>query len=222
MPIVFVETNWVVACCAPAHNRVPAALELLERAQNGEISLHLPSLCLAEAQHPLRTKFQPRPEADRIRQYVTWALGGARIGEEDAITVRRVVDQMENSIRAELRDLNGALRQLSQAPGIHLLQYDHDMMSRAVEHMFVFPHIKPYDGAVLASVVVAAERLRQQGQTELFFCESDSDLQPWDKNGDRVDQLANVYDAANVWVYGDYLLESPPVPAGWHDRNRQP
>jgi len=42
---VFVETNWVVECAAPAHHKTPAALELLKRAASGELKLYLPVIC---------------------------------------------------------------------------------------------------------------------------------------------------------------------------------
>jgi hypothetical protein len=45
---VFVETNWVVAWAAPAHQKIPAALEqLLDRAASGELTLHLPAICIS-------------------------------------------------------------------------------------------------------------------------------------------------------------------------------
>lgn len=96
MPHVFAETNWVVDCCAPAHNRVPAATDLLRRARNGDIQLHLPSICIAESRRPLSQKFQTRLEADRIRRYVTWALGERRIAAEAAETVRVVLNNQKS------------------------------------------------------------------------------------------------------------------------------
>ena len=59
MKHVFVETNWVVAYAAPAHLRLPAALTLARRAEAAEVRLYLPSVCLAEARYPIRTKFHP-------------------------------------------------------------------------------------------------------------------------------------------------------------------
>ena len=46
---VLVETNWVVDLLAPAHHRKPNAIDLLERASQGELCLHLPSLSVMEA-----------------------------------------------------------------------------------------------------------------------------------------------------------------------------
>ena len=55
---------------------------------------------------------------------------------------------------------------------------------------------------------------------KMFFCELDADLQPWNRNGQRIEKLATAYDDANVWVSGDYLLQSPPAPDNWHHRQR--
>jgi len=51
--------------------------------------------------------------------------------------------------------------------------------------------------------------LRDEGADDLAFCELDSDLQPWDKNGRTKQPLAALYDSAGVWVYGDFAMESP-------------
>jgi len=41
MKHVFVETNWVVDYCAPAHQQALAAIRLLDSARSGAIQLHL-------------------------------------------------------------------------------------------------------------------------------------------------------------------------------------
>jgi hypothetical protein len=75
---VFVETNWVVDYCAPAHQRTSAAINLLWAAKLGAIQLHLPAPCLAEALSVIRIKFQPR-EADRLREYLKWAKANGHV-----------------------------------------------------------------------------------------------------------------------------------------------
>lgn len=44
-----------------------------------------------------------------------------------------------------------------------------------------------------------ADQARQQEH-----CETDADLQPWDKRGEVKQPLAAQYDAAHMWVYGDF------------------
>lgn len=94
-PHVFVETNWVVAYAAPAHTQVPAAIQLMEKARNGQLILHLPALCLTEARHPLRNKFQPRSAADSVRKYLAWATRAGKVDEDSAASLRKLLDQYE-------------------------------------------------------------------------------------------------------------------------------
>ena len=71
------------------------------------------------------------------------------------------------------------------------------------------------DETELAAVLVRSEVLRSEGESEFALCELDSDLQPWDKGGGRKEPLIDFYDAAGVWVYGDFVLKTPPRPDGW-------
>jgi hypothetical protein len=127
---------------------------------------------------------------------------------------------MENFVQNELRNMEQTLRNVSAAPGLELINYDGEMMTTACEFAFTMPELKPYDQAVLASVIVRGQRLYRSAEREMYFCELDSDLQPWDKNGKSLERLATLYDVANVWVCGDYLLQSPPAPGNWHNRAR--
>src|SRR5208283_6181823 len=104
-----------------------------------------------------------RLEADRIRRYVTWALGEERIAADHAEIVRAVVQQMENAVRGKLRVMEDALRELAATPGLEVVHYDPEMMGRAMEIGFRMPAIKPIDQAILACVIVRAERLYRDG-----------------------------------------------------------
>src|ERR1035438_8440172 len=100
---VFVETNWVFGFAAPAHHKKPAAVELLERARRGELRLHLPSVCLTEVRYPLRTKCQPRNEADAIRDFLKLKWNACRLTVEDLDATNRVLNRFESSVTGELR-----------------------------------------------------------------------------------------------------------------------
>lgn len=77
-------------------------------------------------------------------------------------------------------------------------------------------HLKPYDLAVLAAVIVKAEELQQEGHAWVGFCELDADLQPWDKFGARKPILSDLYDNSRILVYGDFSLEEiDGLPDGW-------
>lgn len=198
------ETNWVVDCAAPAHNKVQAALDLLQKANKGEIQLHLPAICLAEARHPLSAKFQTRQAADRVRQFVTWAISTNQLRAEQGEAIRSGVDLMEK---------------LTQKPGLDVFPLNAAMLTRSTGLCFELPDLKPYDQAVLAAILVRAEELMKSGERKLVFCELDSDLQPWDKARHPKPKLTELYDRANVWVYSDYLLLAPGMPDGWYQRD---
>ena len=70
--------------------------------------------------------------------------------------------------------------------------------------------LKPFDLCILAAVLTRGAMLHGQGH-EVSFCTTDGDLQPWDRNGRRID-LADLFDAAGVRVFGDFLMQTPPRP----------
>jgi hypothetical protein len=86
------------------------------------------------------------------------------------------------------------------------------MLERAVELSVAGLSLKPFDQAILAAVLGRAGELREAGETDLCFCEMDADLQPWDRNGAAKQALTDLYDAAGVWVYGDFELRAPERP----------
>lgn len=94
------------------------------------------------------------------------------------------------------------------------------MLAKVTDLSLEALELKPYDQAILACLLVRAQDLLASGERELVFCELDGELQPWDRNGNRKDRLADMYDQVNVWVYGDYLLQNPPMPPEWHNRAR--
>lgn len=102
MKHVFVETNWVVDCCAPAHRRVLAAVKLLGDANSGKISLHLPVPCLSEARSVIRTKFQPN-EANRLREFLKWAKTEGHLEAAQVESTRQVLDQFEGLVKQDFR-----------------------------------------------------------------------------------------------------------------------
>lgn len=133
MKHVFVETNWVVPYAAPAHLRVPAALALARRAEAGELRIYIPSVCLTEAQYPIRTKFHPRFAADSVRKYLAWAATEGTLNAEDSGTVRRVLDRYETAVLAELEGLEKRLALLRNHPGIEVFPLGDEMLVRAAE-----------------------------------------------------------------------------------------
>jgi sulfur transfer complex TusBCD TusB component (DsrH family) len=170
-----------------------------------------------EARYPLRTKFQPRSTADSLRKYLRWAIKEEKIRSEQADTVRLVLDQYEAVISMELDHLEERLQSLRHRPGIEVFALTEDMLARTIELSTMNLDLKPFDQAILAAVLVKAEQLRNMGAEDLSFCELDSDLQPWDKRGNVKQPLKSLYDSARLWVYEDFLMESPRQNSGASD-----
>lgn len=215
MPHVFVETNWVVALVAPVHLQMAAAVELREKARTGQLKLYLPAISLTEARHPVRTKYQPRPAADTLRRYLRWATKAGKIETQRAEVVRVALDQYEAAVLSELDELEARLQSLTREFGIEVFALTDEMLARAVDLASLNLDLKPFDQAILAAVLVRGEQLRDEGADQISFCELDSDLQPWDRNGESKQPLTSLYDSAHVWVYGDFALNSPERPAAF-------
>ena len=218
MKHVLVETNWVVEYAKPAHLRLPAALTLARRAEAGELRIYIPSVCLTEARDSIRKKFQPRHPANAVRKYLAWASAEGTLNAEDAATVRRVLDRYEASVLTELDRLDERIGLLRNHLGIEVFPLSDEMLVRAVELSVENLDLKPFDQAILAAVLVRAQALRDLGADDVSFCELDGDLQPWDKNGRSKQPLTAFYDAAGVWVYGDFAMENPPRRSGFPDQ----
>jgi hypothetical protein len=210
---VFVETNWLVGYGAPAHQKLYAAVDLLKKANRGEVRLYLPSVCVSECRRPIREKFQVRLEADRVRRFLLWAKEENIVDDAVDEIVRRTLDQMESLVKRDLEQLNGSLENLRNESGVEIFKMTEDMLEKCagLSHL----GLQPFDQAILASILVKAEMLKRDGVDRFAFCEADSDLQPWDKQGATKEPLASLYDQAAIWVYQDFLLEKPGMPEDW-------
>ncbi len=132
MKHVFVETNWVVASSAPVHERMPAALGLVESAKRGEIRLYIPSICLSEARHPIRSKYQPRTSADAIRKFLAWTALQHDSEITDTDVIRRRLDRFETRVLAELDELPAPLASIRKTPGLEVFPLDTDRGASAM------------------------------------------------------------------------------------------
>ena len=133
---------------------------------------------------------------------------------EDEAT-RRVLDRMEGRVKADLARLNEAFENLKAANGIEIFNLSQEMLERCADLSYLELHLDPYDQAILAAILVRGEGLLADGVDETAFCELDSDLQPWNKDRNPKERLAELYDKAHIWVYRDFLLQAPAKPADW-------
>lgn len=215
---VFVETDWLVAYAAPAHHKIPEAVELLSRASAGEIRLYLPSICISEARRPLNEKFQSRSAADRVRDFLRWAKREQLINSSEEENTRRVLDKMESRIKTDLSILDNVFASLKDEAGLEIFDLNQEMLVRCTELSYFKLELGPFDQAILAAVLVGAEEIAKAGASDIAFCELDSVLQPWGRSGPRKEKLTKLYDDALIWVYGDFLLANPEMPANWPHR----
>ena len=148
-----------------------------------------------------------------MRRFLTHAETSGNITKNEAATTRTVLDQYEFRIKHELEDLNNRFNALATMPFVKISSLDDAMLSRSTELVLSGISLKPFDQAILASVLIGAERLWALGERALSFCEIDSDLQPWDRNGRAKPLLEDLYDQAHVWVYGDFTLTEPQRPS---------
>jgi len=128
---------------------------------------------------------------------------------------REVLDRFEQQVHGELRQLDDVLASLRREQGLEVFPLNSRMLDRAVELSVAGLSLKPFDKPILAAVLERAGELREAGESDLCSCEMDADLQPWDRNGAAKQPLTNLYDAAAVWVYGDFELRAPERPENW-------
>jgi predicted nucleic acid-binding protein len=200
---VFIETNWVFACCAPAHHRDPTARQLLDRADGGEFRLHLPSICLREAADAIRRKCQPR-EVNALREFRRWAKTQGKLTESDSMVVARFLELFAVTVERELAALDETIEELRRHPGLEVFALNETMLECAISIRGQVSDLRPFDEAILAAVLVKAREVRAAGATEIHFCNLDSDLRPVAANKRR---LAQIYREAGIAVQPDFLLD---------------
>jgi predicted nucleic acid-binding protein len=209
---VFVETNWVVDVAAPSHRQTPSARGLLARARDGDLTLHLPALCFAEARKVILTRFQPRGEADAIRHFVRWGRSANKLTEGERDVVMRTLAMFETGVRTELKNLDSVFAELRSAPGLQVFALDDEHLKLAIDIGLILD-LQPTDQSVLAAVLGRADAIRRIDANATFaFCELDSDLQPWDKQGRGREELLEFYGPRGIRVYGDFDMAAPVRP----------
>jgi predicted nucleic acid-binding protein len=219
MKHVFVETNWVFEFAVPAHLRSSTALTLAQKAAAGDLRLYVPSVCLTEASAAIRRKINPASAANSVRKYLAWASTVGELDAEDSKTVRRVLDKFEISVQGESDRVEERLALLRSHPGIEVFSLSEEMLVRAVELSLQNLYLEPFDQAILAAVLVRAQALRNLGAEDICFCELDHHLRPWEKETRQTKQpLTALYDAAGVWVYGDFVMGTPPKRPGFPEQ----
>ena len=150
-----------------------------------------------------------------MREYLKWARASGQVEGSDEEVTRRVLDRFERLVNNDLDRVEESLSALRSEAGLEVFPLSEAMLERSVGLAIEKLDLKPFDNSILAAVLVKAEELRQQGNSDLAFCELDWDLRPWDRNRRRKPTLKRLYDDVHVWVYGDFTLTTPEPPASW-------
>jgi len=176
MKHVFVETNWIIDFAAPLYRQIPAAKGLFDRANAGEIELHVPALCIPEARRKIRRSLQPRFEADPIRSFVRSERDRGTITDVDREAVMRLLSRYEADVNDWFRGLDATLQALSRAPGIDLFPLNDRQLELSIELSFQVD-LQVFDHSILAAVLGRAEEIRQDDvYGEFAFCTRHADL----------------------------------------------
>ena len=170
---------------------------------------------MLEARQAISTKCQPRNEAGAIRRYLLRAKLEGKVSSKADSATRVVLTRFEQQMRSELRQLDGTISSIRREAGLEVFALNDRMLEMSVDLTALGLSLKPFDQAILAAVLVRAEELRAQGEEDLCFCETDSDLQPWDRDRNAKEPLKSLFDRAGVWVYGNFGMTAPERPKGW-------
>jgi len=127
---------------------------------------------------------------------------------------------MEGLVKRDLGQLDELLAGLDREHGVEIFNMNEEMLVQSVQLSHL--GLQPFDQAILASILVRAKTLKKNGVERLSFCKADSDLQPWDKLGAPKEPLLSIYNQAVIWVYQDFLLQEPQMPANWPAAERPP
>lgn len=129
-------------------------------------------------------------------------------------STREVLDKFERLVKQDLDNLEADLENLKTEKGLEVFSLTQEMLEKSVA-LATEIDLKPFDNSILAAILIRAKELKESGETDLVFCELDSDLQPWDKNGNSKPVLTNLYNDARLWVYSDFTMTRPELKAGW-------
>lgn len=207
---VFVETNWVVDFVAPFQGD-SAARELFQLATQRRIQLHLPAICLNEAKNTIaQFKSQARTRADGIRAFLRSKPEAN--SELEREVVYRVLDRYESANRAEIARFEHHLSELVQHPNVEVFPLDDEMLNKALELSGGdFAGVDPFDQAILAGILVRAERIDSSEWS--IFCEKDGDLLDYTRSGEPRRFLQEVYQKARLKLQDSFDIQDF-LPAG--------
>ena len=168
--------------------------------------MFVPAICFAEARETVPRRFAPRSRSEDLRKFVRWAKVNGKVLHQDAEIALKVFDQFDGLVASELTKVSERLSELAYLPYLNLFSLSEKMLERQVTIGALNISLKPFDLAILAAVLVKAEELFAVNNNEVYFCELDSDLHPWDKSGSPKPIIKKLYDDSHIRVYENFDL----------------
>lgn len=169
MKHVFVETNFLIELLRPFPSKEAGtfAVRLLNRADSGELTLHLPWCSVVEAKRTLSDKIrEDLGFIDTMMQFVVAAFttGTARFD-------KREIDKLKTQAEAARKKAYSTVKQRVDevAAKTSLVRPTEAVINRTLQ-IFEVKSLKPFDEMVLGAVLQKASELYADGYRDLWFC----------------------------------------------------
>jgi len=130
MSHVFVETNWLQAYAAPAHHKMSTAVDLLERAKQGEFVLHIPNASFSEALQSIQAKCQP-VDGPGIHRYIGWAQKNGQLDDDLAEKAHQRAEKYLQAITKELAAVPEIVSEVARLSCVAMFALDDEMLNLA-------------------------------------------------------------------------------------------
>lgn len=172
MKQVFVETNWIVDCLAPVWFHNATATSLLQRHLDRVVEIHVPVVAIHEARKQL-SKFSPS-RVQEIHNLTHWLVEH----QPDLLEpLNRAIAKGQSELQAFEKTREQRLTELHKTLGSAVFPYREEAMLLQVELAKERIQLKPFDQAILCSVVAEAQLSRENdASAETVFCTRDSDF----------------------------------------------
>lgn len=167
---VFVETNFLVELLRPFPG--PAATLLYERAQKGEVALHVPWVAVAEARRTLvRKTDEDLGFTDQLVKFAVAQLRAGKLARDDKKVIDKLAEDAKRQRSQTLAVLNASIDDAVR--NMRLIPPTEQVVSKVLA-LHAIKELKPWDELVLGAVLVRAAELRAAGEQGPFaFCNLD-------------------------------------------------
>jgi hypothetical protein len=179
----------------------------VDRAVAGDLTLHIPAICLREGAESVRRKCQPRHDLRELREFRGFAARKGMLKPDAAEIAIRFLDAFDRHVTEDIQRIDARLDALLEKPNVKAFALSEAMLARVLDlrrSVIEVNQMKPFDEAILAAVLVQAEAERCNGASDLTFCTLDADLLPWTKRREPRPELDALYKQAGLTVLASF------------------